>query len=175
MDMKKRGQFYIVAAIIIISVLLGIAALTNYIITKPQPAKLYDLGKELDLETGNVVAHGIYTDKATLDSLMENWANQYVNYAHQYGEIEWVFIYGNYNKVTVLVFSEQTIGTIDICVSGGECSTITLTGQEVRKDIQSPTGNQIEINAFDNKYDFQLNTGENFFFVLNKSQYKITS
>ena len=61
--MNKRGQFYIVAAIIIVLTLSGILSITTYAIAKPSPKTIQDLSKDLKTESSKIVDHGIYTKK----------------------------------------------------------------------------------------------------------------
>ena len=60
---SKKGQLYIITIAIIITVLVGLTAVSNYVRTKPRDTKIYDLGKEFNIETGNVIDYGIYLDK----------------------------------------------------------------------------------------------------------------
>jgi len=58
---QKRGQFYLIAALIIIAVIIGFAGISNYI-QKKEVIKLYDLGEELGIESQNVLDFGTYNE-----------------------------------------------------------------------------------------------------------------
>jgi len=63
--MKKRGkkaQFYLIAAIIIIMILITILSVRTYIVTKPEPRKLQDLRRYFEpnrLITNNHKVFGV--------------------------------------------------------------------------------------------------------------------
>ena len=51
---QKRGQFYLIAALVIIAVIIGYAGISNYL-EKKESIKLYNLGEELGIESENVL------------------------------------------------------------------------------------------------------------------------
>ena len=63
--MNKRGQFYLIAAVIFIAVILGFASLVNKI-SKQEVNFLIDIAKELDIESEKVYDYIIYNEMTTL-------------------------------------------------------------------------------------------------------------
>ena len=61
--MNKRGQFYLLAAIIIIAVIFGIMSTTNYVSVKQASPKLYNIACELSREIEEVYDYGVYKEK----------------------------------------------------------------------------------------------------------------
>ena len=57
--MNKRGQFYLVAAMVIIVLIVGFAAVQNYT-KKSRTIKLIDLKEELGIESGKVLDFGTF-------------------------------------------------------------------------------------------------------------------
>ena len=51
---NKRGQLYLIAALIIVFVIIGFFSLGNYAKKQKTDVKIYDIAKELEIETGNV-------------------------------------------------------------------------------------------------------------------------
>ena len=68
--MKKRGQFYILTAVIIASVLIGLYVVKNSVNIAEPPRKLYQYSQQLDSETGAVVDYGLYTGNENVGSFI---------------------------------------------------------------------------------------------------------
>ncbi len=170
----KKAQFYIIAAIIISIILFGLFAVRNYILVGPKNVKFYDLSKELNLESGYVIDHGIYKDEE-LDVLVDQWASAYVDYSSKVTEVgEWIFVYGNEKKINATVFTNEISGTVSISIGGGYPSSIEITGDAKKYNIKDIIiqGKEVKLVAPDkNEYDFNLTRGENFFFVISKEEY----
>lgn len=171
MKRNKKAQFYLIAAIIIVGVLVGLASITNYIRTKKEPAKFYDLSEELSEEGSRIVDYGIYNEK-DLSKMMENFTD---NYFVQYSEekvkdSELVFIYGNQNNITVSSYTSENTGTISIDYG---TSSFDLTGSEKysanRTSYIPISPYEVKVKLLGVEYKFDLKEGENFFFVINRN------
>jgi len=174
--MKKRGQFYIIAAIIIIAVLLGIAAYTNYASRKGKGSRIYDLGDELGIETGYVYDYGVFNG-AELDSLIDEWTDIYIDYTKEQGVIEnWIFIYGDDSGMRASIFLLIEQGSIDV-IAGGTATGVTITeiGRVTRDVVAVGEGNEVVVEFKDLKYTFNLEKGENFFFIISTEDSSTTS
>ena len=168
----KRGQFYLIAAVIIISVLLGIAALTNYAKVKRKQVKIYDLGDELGIETGYVYDYGVY-NKKDLGSLIDFWTTKYIDYTKNQEVIEdWIFVYGNSNELTASTFSLVTTGKVSIIIGEEESKVDINTIVKIKEENIIPIGNLVSVKVppEDFVYDFNLKSGENFFFVITSEE-----
>lgn len=163
--MNDKGQFYIMAAIIIIGILIGIFVYGNYAKPKKEITKIYDLGEELDLETGSVYDYGTYSEEVT-DTLIRNWTEIYYVYSQNVIE-NWIFLYGNKERMTALYFTTQSSGSV--CIGGQTCieTTRTVPGQQ---EIDSP-GKEVAIVFQNSTYNFELKEAENFFFVIRAGGY----
>jgi hypothetical protein len=169
--MLKRGrkaQFYIVAAIIIILIIVGMLA-TNYITPKPDDSSLYDISDVLKSESSRVIDYGIYK-KEDMSQLIENWATQIKDYSNTLlaENQSLIFLYGDQENMTVLVFVE-TPSTISADI-GGTTLVITISQTVLQPQYFKPTGNKINITIeTDGKkvpYEFELKQGQNFYFVI---------
>jgi len=168
--MNKRGQFYIMAAVIIIAVIVGIVAVNNYASVKKPETKIYELGKELGLETGEVVSYGVYQKEDT-DSLIKNWTNEYYRYAQESGvQGDWVFVYGDSEKINVYGLTNSTAGEISLII-GKDKSKIPVQGVETQNYSFTPEGNNATIEFNKILYDVNIKEGENFFFVIREGEY----
>jgi hypothetical protein len=78
-SMNKKGQFFILSAVIIASIIVGLATTKNYVSTGDAPKKFYYYSQQLEDETGAVVDYALYNDpngddpsiKQNLDSFLQ--------------------------------------------------------------------------------------------------------
>jgi len=168
--MKKRGQFYIIAAIIIVVVIVGLSSIANYAIVRKKPVKFYDLGEELNIESGRVVEHGIYNE-IDVPSLIEDFTDKYfVNYSEEKEKgTELIFVYGNKENAKISTYTTEATGEIILTYGAG---SFTISGYDKyipeRKTLSNIGEDSIVLNIFNNDYSFSLQEGENFLFVISK-------
>lgn len=136
--MNKRGIFYIVAGIIIISIIISLIAIVNYI-QKSQTVIVNDLKEELKIETQKVLDYDI--------SNGQNKINQYgKDYSKHLGSgIELYFIMGEDSNINAYKY-----------VNGNETS---LADPEV-------IGDKIIFTLDEVDYEFDLMPSENFYFLI---------
>ena len=161
-SLNKKGQFYLLAAVIIVALILSFAVVTNYIQDKPD-VKIYDLQEELGIEGGEVIEYGVYNGEV-VGELMEDFTSLYSEYAGENKNLYYVF--GNPNK-GIFVSSYQDLVSGSISVDIGTLSSLDI---EKKKYVsQKYTGkDKIKIKIKDIDYDFDLNEGENFYFVISQ-------
>lgn len=169
---NKNAQFYLVAAIIIVIVIIGLSTVTNYVLTKEQPLKFYDLSSELGEEGADVIDHGIY-NAANIQGKIETFLNDFTKYSEEKEkDAEFVFIYGNAVEATAVSYAPESTGTTSVTV-GDEIYYISGSDTIVPTDISPTTTGEnrdIEVNLFGKRYDFKLKEGENFLFIISKKK-----
>jgi len=168
---NKRGQFFLIAAIIIIVVAVSIVTISNY--TKPKDTvRLYDLGEELGIESQNILDYGTYSqlDDEEMKELMKTFITSYVSYIGETGNL--YFVFGNKN--TIYAVGYQELIEEDVCiklnphgsgVSGEECVPLK-TGGETQEFTLEEEIQEVAVNLPDAQYEFRLKPGENFYFVI---------
>lgn len=162
--MNKRGQFFLIATIIIVGLIIGITTSVNSITMKDDNEAFESLADEVNLETKSVLDYGSY-NSADTDSLMQGFLENYTNYI---AKEEILFIYGNETDITGLVF-EENAGNVGIN-TGAIPGFVTIqytTGQEAEVTRNGNTIN-VEINGL--TYVFNLRDGQNFFFVMRETR-----
>ena len=159
--MKKKGQFYLIAAIIIITIILGFAVISNYS-KKQSSIKVYDLAEELGIESRKVLDFGTYKeyDETEMSELLGNFIQSYIDYAGE--ERSLYFVFGNYDKITVVAYKDLTSGELSL---EGESPLIITQGEHISEEF-FPKGNKVEIIIDGLKFEFKLKPGENFYFVI---------
>ena len=136
--MKKRGQFYLVAGIIIISVIVSLVTISNYI-QKSQTVIVNDLKEELKIETQKVLEYEA--------SQGGNPMNQYgLDYSKHIGsDIELYFIMGEDPDVEAYKY---------------------INGNETQLADPEVVDEKIIFNLEGINYEFDLMASENFYYLI---------
>ena len=161
--MNKSGQFYLIAAIILASIIIGIVTVSNYS-KKDSITGFQDLKEELQIESENVLDYGVYNkfNEAQMRGLLNDFTQEYIDSESRDKDL--YFVFGNENNITVKGYQKSDKL---ISVSSGASSTITQKAGEFTGSID-PSGNDIMLYIGDNSYTFKLNRGENFYFVISQ-------
>jgi hypothetical protein len=166
----KTGQFYLIAAIILATLIIGIVTISNYA-KKESNLKLHALKEEIQIESAYVLDYGLYNDfdEAELHTLLLDFTKDYIDYQGKNKDL--YFIFGNQNNITVTGYQELNKR---VSLDG---SVITTSSGEFIGGID-PTGTDIILTINDSSYDFEIKSGENFYFILsqevNRGEYIIT-
>jgi hypothetical protein len=171
---NKSGQFFLISAVVIIVVIVSVITISNYT-SKKDEVKLYDLGQEMGIESQQVIDSGTYSGLSDeeMATLMENFAKNYVNYIEEDKNI--YFIFGNQEQVHVLGYQE--VQAEDVCVRLNQnpadvkkCLPTELIEMGKTTNFPSVKGslniNKVIIRIGDTDYQFNLKSGENFYFVI---------
>jgi len=172
-NVNKKAQFYLIAAIIIVGVIVLLATVSNYIVTRKEPVKFYDLGEEFKEEGARVVDYGFYdaTDPRSTAELIESLTDNLTIYSEEKDKgSELVFVYGNKSDITISTYSTIKTGEVSLIV-GGTPHTIYGTGKlnRVKDTITTDVPDQVNVTLLGQEYEFYLHEGENFLFVLSKN------
>jgi len=166
MKRGKRGQFYIIAAIIIILVVLGMAGISNYVSVVEEPVEFYELGENLELEGAWLIDNGIYNEE-NITRRVGEFAGNFTNYLAETGEdFELVIVYGDEKESCYITYTKGSKGTIDV---GGEVEYQTegLTISPPECELNKP---QITIPFSEKQYQVDVKENENFLFIISTSE-----
>ena len=168
---NKRGQFYLIVAVIIIVAIIGITAVSNYVISPndSESIKLYELSKDLRLEGESVINYGLFNDRE-LDLVLQEFTQDYGGYIND-KENDIYFVYGNEESVKIIGYIKQGTGSIGLNI-GGSASNFQFTGSSTSaaslnlnpEEIQNNPNVLITIGT--KRYPFEIKRGENFFFII---------
>lgn len=164
---NKRGQFYIIAAVIIVITFSSIMGIYTSAKTFPEPKTINDLSSDLKEEGPRIVDYGIYNNK-DINNLVYNFSgNDYANYfLEKTTNANLVIIYGNKTSLEGIRYSRNLRGSISTTL-GGEV-TWQITGPYTEKTaIQIDSNeNNIMVNILNQNYSFMLRNNEMFYFVM---------
>ena len=172
----KTGQFYLISAIILATLIIGIVTISNYA-RKESNLKLHELKEEIQIESAYVLDYGLLKYKSSSEAefyaLLLTFTKDYIDYQGKNKDL--YFIFGNQNNITVTGYQETEK---EVSVSSGSTQAIiTNEAGEFTGGI-APETNTVILSISDTLYEFELNSGENFYFILsqkvNKGEYIIT-
>lgn len=135
--MKKRGQFYLVATIVIVALFLSYIALMNYSI-KIENMEIYKFVEELDTEGEKVLDY----EEATGANVFDDFAKDYTYYVGDNRDI--YFIVGTSGSLDAFNYDDENKIPLDVNINDDEAT--------------------VEIE--DNSYTFGLRPGKNFYFIM---------
>jgi len=174
--MNKRGQFFILSAVIITAVIATLTSIYNYSIADEEPKSLYDLSENIKNEGFEVVDYALYSDKdqnLTLSRYTNNISDYILNTEP---DAEFFFIYGNYSLVRVEDFTKETTAipsTISIQVGSAAVFTrSTSTGKDYNWKLyynEYNDANSVNITINSQNYNINLSEGQNFIIVMKKT------
>jgi len=178
MRRDKRGQFYLLAAVVIIAIIVGFAGVSNSV-KKSGGVSLDSTGKELDFESGQVLEYGV---THTEEELIEHFTTSYDSYAGENKEI--LFIVGDSSaidsvevgdvitgdKFNAYTYSDVVSGSISLG-TGESQSTVDVTTRTREPATITKIGeNEISVTFNEQTYIFEVKDGENFYFVISQTQ-----
>jgi len=161
----KSGQFYLIAAIILATVIIGINVVANYS-KKQNSGGLENLKEELQIESENVLDNGAYRNlnDADMKTLLTDFSKDYIT--EKGGDKNLYFIFGNLGDLTIIA-SQSSEETAEISgVSGG--GTLSITQGTVFEQSYTPSGNQINLVVNEFTHEFKFEEGENFYFLISQ-------
>lgn len=165
--MDKRAQLFIITALVIVGILFSLASITNYIRGKPKPTAFYDLSEEISFESSQVLDYATYTEESDVNSLITNFTEKYASYSGE--NVELVFVYGDTNSLTIENYTFVDTGSIGVDLGDGVSTGVQGSKRTKESSTTTPSDSSVEIDISNATYNFQLNPGENFFFVIKQT------
>jgi len=185
----KKGQFYIITALIIAAIVFGLTTVMNYATVHPAPAQFYDLSKNFEAESTQVIDYGVYRGE-DIQGKVENFTRAFLDYAIEKDpNIELFYIYGNSTALTIVNYGKNESGInpqfgSNTTLSGGAALTVSQINYQVSEktfsqDITeraakfakinttiSNPGDWVRINIAGIVYDFNLKENQQFTFII---------
>ena len=180
---RKRGQFYLLAAIVIIVLILGYAGVSNYI-NKRNATKVYDVKEELNIEGKDVLEFGVLrSDDITLttisgenitgeNAIIQHFITLYTIYLESVGEnINLYYIFGNGNTIKAYKIADVEIGSLTLNIEGAASTNniIKKSVQELSQSEYAVDNQKVNVTINGNNYPFDLKEGENFYFIVSQT------
>jgi hypothetical protein len=165
--MNKRGQFYIITAIIIIVILSGLTTLTTFVVTKPKLSSIETISSNLKKEAPRIINYGIYNER-NLASLLNNFTdNEFGPYfLKKTKNSNIVFIYGNKTSLFATQYNTTSTGSIKASISGESRWTMIQPYSSRLQVFINPSEKNLNVTILNKTYKFELLEGQMFYFVI---------
>ena len=159
---NKRGQVFLMAAIIIAGLIIGAGSAVNLARAGGSNEVFYDLADEIGFEAKRVIDYGILTGDTS--PFLEDFLDNYKDYIL---DEELLFIFGDTNGVNGIVYTNQVLGSVGI-KAGGVPNTFTIRESTSQKAKVNQVDDLITVEIRGIDYEFKLERGQNFYFVIIK-------
>lgn len=163
--MERRGQVFLMAAIIIAGLLFALTKTANKGFARDEPEAFYDLSEEIGFETKRVLDYGVINAQPAGTTALQA-GQMLASYAEHVAQEDVVFIYGDTLNVFAVYY--QSINALGIQLLGNTfipINIVTQTPVQVKRDTAAGTAT---VRIRGNDYTFNLKPGQNFYFVLIK-------
>ena len=132
----KRGQFYLIASLIIAAIIGGLITIENYAITQPEPVKFYDLSQNFEAQTTKIVDYGVYQNKEEVDKEIKNFTEKFITYATEKDKrLGIVYVFGNKNEVKLLNCADAPVTVAEKTIESCKTEVSSDINLQISKDI----------------------------------------
>jgi hypothetical protein len=166
--MNKRGQFYIIAAIIVILAISGIISVATYAVAKPSPKTIYDLSDDLKKEGTRIVDYGIYSQEHIVKLLHNFTDKEFAPYFLSKTEnANILFVYGNGTELYGVRYDTVSTGRVTASIGGASTNWYQAGIFANRTLIQNiGPGDTIQVTMLGKTFNFEIKDNEMFYFVM---------
>jgi len=169
--MNRKGQFYLIAALVVISLVAGAAAVYNSATAPNRETFFYSLQEEASYEAGQVINHGLYNSLSAEDisNNIEELANYY---SSSNPDVDILTIGGNTNTLTFKLYKNVAEGNLGIKYGDVEIFPQNNNMGEFTKTV-TRNGDTITVLIENGQItkDFKIRDNKNYyFFILRESR-----
>ena len=164
--MNKRGQVFLMAAILIAGIVVGISAIDTETETGSSNEAFYDLSEEVGFETKRVLDYGVFS----VGNPLQEVEGFFLKYQDYIAREQVVLVVGDSSNMKVYYFSDNN-GEVGISTGGGG-STFNIPITDFGGWDAEVSADGALVNAIIDEitYEFSLRDGQNFFFVIIKHE-----
>ncbi|GEM_PF-4526107 len=181
---KKRGQFFIIASLIIIFAVSSILIYQNKILTEKSQNEIFPLKDQISEESSFVIDYGLSNNNEKIKDFLSELSSELIS---TNPSIELIFLFGNNTHINILNLAKENISisisgvnylviplrhTASIFLGdGGVSFNVNLNSEEVKEKIlivpRTREGN-IDLKIDDVDYKIKLEKYKNFYFIIKK-------
>lgn len=157
--MKKRGQFYLIAVVILVAVFLGILTTYNEI-SMDKKAPIYDTENELNIEKEKIldyIANNALNSAQSI-TILEDFSSTFIEDIGKNKNI--VFIIGDNSTIKIL----GNIYSGELNYSTGTSSG-TITEGEFSQDV-TPENGEISVKLNEHDFSYSINSRQNIYYII---------
>ena len=159
--MVKRGQIYLIAVILIATVLIGFLTASN-ILRKEKNFPLEGIDKEIQFEREKLLDYISSQQKSEAETyeLMVNFSREFQNRIGSEKDI--VFVFGNSSNLTLLG-NRNSDTNMEYAISS---SFINITTSGEFLENLNPNNSSVAIRINNNTRNYNLHTGQNIYYLI---------
>ena len=163
--MNKRGQIYLIAALIISGLLFGLNAIFNYATSPQTDTSLNSLSREINFEASRVIDSGVING----DNIEQQIVTLTNYYSKENPRSEFATIFGDKSLLTAYYYKFENTGKTCLQTNSVSCP------EDFFKKIQTQApyninSDEVNIQIGEGNYKFKLLQGENFYIILIREQ-----
>ncbi len=156
--MDKKGQFYIIATLVLISLIVGLMSLSNYA-SKETYSGINHLRDEIIIEGKRVLEYTTDPENNLNDEEVNEVFEEFVSGYENRGEIH--FIVGNNKNITEYSYSDLDVTFYVKDEGSWNEFWDSYSGNDISKVKIKVSEDDLE-----REYDFEIRKGENFYFLV---------
>lgn len=185
--MNKRGQFYLIAAVIISSVIISIVSVRNYAVVEKEPKNFFDISSQIKDEAARVIDYGAIGNE---DKMRDFARNVSESLRKTDPSVEVIMVFGNSSGVTVINFGNKTAEVGNIYIPGAledveNNIILNVSDTEFKKQGNAPTKlfvdtwetpvpvsgkKEVTVRINEQDYYFKLYEYQQFFMIIKKGE-----
>ena len=162
----RKAQFYLVAAIIIVMIITGLASIKIYADSRPEPKNLEDISSELSLEGAKIIDYGIYNNE-NLSGLMQSFTDEEFApyFLEKTQETNIVFLYGNKTSLYSVQYKKDYTGTVSATLGS---ASVDWKPEDIytNRTRVVPVGDSVDVFILGKKFSFDIRDNEMFYFLI---------
>lgn len=168
MVMNKKGQVFLIAALIIATLIFSVSRTFNSVKVGKNQGAFYDLTKEIDYETKRVIDYGVVNGVPNVGKISFSFLNNYTDYLK---DQEVIYVFGNSSDIFAVHYDlTNKLNAVSLNTGGAPINIPIQTTRGTRASVsKSPTG-EIDVLIREIHYKFNLKEGQNFYFVIIKDE-----
>lgn len=167
--MNKRGQFFLIAALVLIAIFVGLGAIYTSSKVSTEDFTVYDLSKEINFESSQVVNTGVLTGLSSTEIINRIKTLSEV-YSESNQESDFLLVYGNETELNAFYYNNTETGEIGLSTGAETSPQITLQAREVTI-IREQNQNSLRVLLpNDINYDFNITSGQAFYIIIKKER-----
>jgi hypothetical protein len=167
--MNKRGQFYLVAAMLIVLIMSGFAGVSSYALVNSEPETIVEISGDLSRESYSIIEYGLYNGK-DVDELLTEFTGDQIGefFLEKTQDANIIFVYGDKKDLKALQYESGSQGDISIGDSSWVSHTNLIAKIKNLGDVSHK--NSVEVELLERNYNFDVRDNEIFYFVIVKER-----
>ena len=166
--MNKRGQFYLVAAMLIVLIMSGFAGVSSYALVNSEPETIVEISEDLSRESYSIIEYGLYNGR-DVDELLTEFTGDQIGefFLEKTQDANIIFVYGDKKNLKALQYKQRIQGVIRV----GRSSWVDYTNIAKIKNLGDVSDkDSVEVELLGRNYNFDVQDNEIFYFVIVKER-----